>query len=268
MTVFEESITIHIQKQMNTLNQLSYGIQHDEFTIHLQPKINFKTLAIEGFEALSRWHSHILGVVSIFIPIAEQAGKIKEIDTLVLRKVLQWLQQQLQNDLQIVPIAINISPDHFYDQTFLEDLLTLIQLYQVPPTYIKLEVTESIELVDFKKAAAILVALQQFGIDCSIGDFGVGFSSLSYLPQLPFSEIKIDRSFINTMDDPGVHAVVQTIIQLAKNLNMRAVVEGIETIEQVNMLRAMDCPVGQGYYFYKPMSLEGATGLLKQHAPK
>lgn len=249
---------------MDILNQLSYGLQHNEFTIYLQPKINFETSEIEGFEALSRWNSHVLGAVSpaIFISAAEQSGKIREIDTLVIKKVLSWQQQRLIKGLKIVPIAVNISPDHFYYESFINDFLALLSKYNVPTQYIKLEVTESIELVDFSKAKDILSTLKSAGINSSIDDFGVGFSSLSYLPQLPFSEIKIDRSFVNAMDDPGMHAVVQTIVQLASNLHMCAVAEGIETLEQFMMLKAMGCHTGQGFYFYKPMPLEEATTLL------
>lgn len=263
---FDEAITIQIQQEMDILNQLAYGLRHEEFTVHLQPKINFETLDIEGFEALSRWHSHILGHISpaIFIPIAEQVGKIKEVDTLVLRQVLKWQQQRLLNNLKTVPIAVNISPDHFYADSFTTNFLALLHAYEVPAQYIKLEVTESIELVDFKKAKAILDELKEAGVESSIDDFGVGFSSLSYLPQLPFSEIKIDRSFVNAMDNDGMHAVVQTIVQLAKNLHMRSIAEGIETYEQYEMLKKMGCPAGQGYYFYRPMPLDEATTLLNE----
>lgn len=122
--------------------------------------------------------------------------------------------------------------------------------------------TESVELFDFQKAKEILLELKQFGYESSIDDFGVGFSSLSYLQQLPFSEIKIDRSFINDINDSGMYAVVQTIVQLASNLNMHAVAEGIETLEQFVLLQKMGCRTGQGYYFHKPMSFEDAKKLL------
>lgn len=261
---FEEENDVQLQREMDILNQLSYGLTHEEFSVVLQPKINFDSAKIDGFEALARWQSHTLDHVSpaVFIPLAEQSGKIKEIDTIVIKTVLQFQLHRLKNNLKIVPIAVNISPDHFYHETFINDFLTLLNDYNVPAKYIKLEVTESIELVDFSRAKAILVALKSAGIDSSIDDFGVGFSSLSYLPQLPFSEIKIDRSFVNAMDDSGMQAVVRTIIQLASNLNMRAVAEGIETLEQLKLLKAMGCHVGQGYYFYKPLSIDDAIILL------
>ncbi|MGE7021175.1 EAL domain-containing protein [Solibacillus cecembensis] len=255
---FEEDSNKKLAEEMETFNQLVYGIQNGEFTVHLQPKINIDTLEIEGFEALSRWNSHVLGNVSpaIFIPIAEKSGKIKEIDSLNFKIVLAWLQKRIIEGKRIYPIAINISPDYFYDVHFLSEVEHIFQQFDVPAKYIRFEVTESIELGDFTKAKEILQQLKKIGIESSIDDFGVGFSSLSYLPHLPFSEIKIDRSFINSMKDPGVYAVVQTIIQLAQNIYMRAIAEGIETKEQLIMLKAMGCPAGQGYYFYKPMPLE------------
>ncbi|MEG0471427.1 MAG: EAL domain-containing protein [Solibacillus sp.] len=267
IALFEEDSNKKLAEEMATFNQLVYGIHSGEFTVHLQPKINIKTLEIEGFEALSRWNSHVLGNVSpaIFIPIAEKSGKIKEIDSLNFRTILSWLQKRIFAGKKIYPIAINISPDYFYDSDFLSDIEHIFEQFDVPAKYIQFEVTESIELVDFTKAKDILQQLKKIGIECSIDDFGVGFSSLSYLPHLPFSEIKIDRSFINSMKNPGVYAVVQTIIQLAQNIYMRAIAEGIETEEQLNMLQAMGCPSGQGFYFYKPMPLSEIDKLIGLH---
>ncbi len=261
---FEEDSTAKLQLEMDTLNQLTLALRNDEFTVALQPKMNIHTLEIEGFEALCRWYSPVLGVISpaTFIPIAEQAGKIKEIDKRVLTKVLRWLQLRLLQGEKVVPIAVNISPDHFYEASFVQDFISLVQQYNVPPYLIKLEVTESVELVDLSRAKNILSLLKENGIESSIDDFGVGFSSLSYLQQLPFREIKIDRSFINGMDNPGMYAVVQTIVQLASNLKMKAVAEGIETLDQLENLKNMGCQIGQGYYFYKPMSLDEASLLI------
>jgi PAS domain S-box-containing protein len=263
--VFEENSNQKLVEEMEIFNQLSYGIENGEFQVHLQPKINFQTLEVEGFEGLSRWQSHTLGNVppTKFIPIAEQCGKIKEIDLLNFKTVLTWLQKRIDENKTVLPVALNVSPDHFYDPHFLKNTKAIFEQFSVPANYIKFEVTESMELVDFKKAKEILMALNEIGIESSIDDFGVGYSSLSYLPQLPFSEIKIDRSFINEMQEPGMLAVVQTIIQLAKNINMRAIAEGIETKEQLAMLQQLGCPAGQGFYFYKPMPIEEADKLLE-----
>ena len=261
---FEEKNNVKLQQEMTILNQLTYGLQQEEFYAVLQPKINFNTLEIEGFEALCRWNNTVLGHVSpaTFIPIAERTGKIKQIDSLVLKQVLAWQQQRLVKQQKTIPIAINISPVYFYDEYFVENILDLIAQYDVPTHLIKLEVTESVELVDFSKAKTILSALKQHGIESSIDDFGVGFSSLSYLQQLPFREIKIDRSFINEMDKPEMYTVVQTILHLAASLQMNAVAEGIETVQQFESLKKMGCRTGQGYYFYKPLTLAEAANLI------
>ncbi|WP_336046814.1 EAL domain-containing protein [Solibacillus ferritrahens] len=261
---YEENSTKQLIEEMEIFNQLAYALHHEEFLVYLQPKINFTTLEVEGFEALSRWNSSRLGFISPikYIPIAEQTGKIKDIDLLNFKHILSWLQNRLNKGKKILPVSLNISPDHFYDPLFLENIRNIFNQFNIPPQYIKLEVTESIELVDLSRAKEILNQLNALGIECSIDDFGVGFSSLSYLPQLPFSEIKIDRSFVSSMNEPGMYAIVQTIILLAKNIKMRAIAEGIETKEQLVMLQQLGCPAGQGYYFYKPMSINDAEQLL------
>ncbi|WP_346234566.1 EAL domain-containing protein [Lysinibacillus telephonicus] len=264
VSFFEAETDGEIQRELDILNQLRFGIQNEEFTVHLQPKVNLMTAEIEGFEALARWYSPVLGNVSPaeFIKVAEQAGKIRELDNIILKKVLQFQNERQMKGLKMVPIAVNISPVHFYHESFVNDFITLVNQYNVSSQFIKIEVTESVELFDFQKAKEILLELKQFGYESSIDDFGVGFSSLSYLQQLPFSEIKIDRSFINDINDSGMYAVVQTIVQLASNLNMHAVAEGIETLEQFVLLQKMGCRTGQGYYFHKPMSFEDAKKLL------
>lgn len=264
VSYFEMETDERIQRELNILNQLQFGIKNEEFTVHLQPKINLRTDEIEGFEALARWYSPVLGHVSPseFIPIAEKSGKINKIDNLILRKILKFQNLRLTKGLKMIPIAINISPVHFYNESFVNDFLILVEEYRIPPDYIKIEVTESVELFDFKKAKEILLELKKLGYESSIDDFGVGFSSLSYLQQLPFSEIKIDRSFINDINNSDMHAVVQTIIQLADKLRMHVVAEGIETSEQYTILQQIGCKSGQGFYFHKPMPLVEAENLL------
>lgn len=264
VSFFEAETDGEIQRELEILNQLRFALHNEEFTVHLQPKVNLMSAEIEGFEALARWYSPVLGHVSPveFIKIAEQAGRIRELDNIILKKVLQFQNERNIKGLKMVPIAVNISPVHFYHESFVDDFISLVNQYNVSAEFIKIEVTESVELFDFKKAKEILLELKKYGYESSIDDFGVGFSSLSYLQQLPFSEIKIDRSFINDINDAGMHAVVQTIVQLASNLNMHAVAEGIETLEQFVLLQRMGCRTGQGYYFHKPMPLAEAEILL------
>lgn len=264
VSFFDEKMDERINRELNMLNQLNHGLKNDEFTVYLQPKVNLQNQKIEGFEALARWNSKVLGQVSPaeFIPIAEQAGKIRDIDNIILEKVLQWQQSRMKKSLEVYPVAVNISPVHFYQDSFIDDFISLIKKYKVKPEHIKIEVTESFELFDFTKAKQILNELKKYGFESSIDDFGVGFSSLSYLQKLPFSEIKIDRSFINGIHDDGMNAVVNSIIDLASKLNMHAVAEGIETNDQLLALQKMGCRTGQGYYFHKPMPISEVDKLL------
>ncbi|NLY80836.1 MAG: EAL domain-containing protein [Lysinibacillus sp.] len=264
VSFFEEETDEQIQRELNVLNQLTHGLKNNEFTVYLQPKVDLKTAEIVGFEALARWFSPVLGNVSPaeFIPIAEQAGKVREIDNIVLEMVLNWQQERKKKGLPLYPVSVNISPIHFYHDSFVEDFLSLVNKYQIEPDYIKIEVTESFELFDFEKAKEILTKLKEHGYESSIDDFGVGFSSLSYLQRLPFSEFKIDRSFINDIHDNGMHAVVKTIVQLANSLDMHSVAEGIETLNQYQKLLDIGCHTGQGYYFHKPMPIEEAEKLI------
>ena len=161
-------------------------------------------------------------------------------------------------------VAVNISVHHFFDCTFVENLIRLATNYDLSPKHIMLEMTESIGLVDLQKAKLIFNELNAAGFEISVDDFGVGFSSLSYLPQLPLCELKIDRSFISALDEPGTLAVVRTIIQLAENLNLITVAEGIEEERHIEILRNLGCKVGQGFYYYKPMPLQEIDRLLAE----
>ncbi|HSO56724.1 MAG TPA: EAL domain-containing protein, partial [Paenisporosarcina sp.] len=216
-----------------------------------------------------RWHSPELGQVppDVFIPAAENSGKIRAIEQVILFKALTWLQNRKRMGKKILPVAINISTDHFFHPYFVADLRNTVKKFGIPSKYVRIEITESIGLVDFELAKNIFGQLKLAGFESSVDDFGMGFSSLSYLQQLPVSEIKIDRSFISKIENEGTLAIVRTIVQLAANLNMQSIAEGIETVEQLTILRTIGCNCGQGFYFYKPMSFDQMDIILdkKQH---
>ncbi|MER1956420.1 MAG: EAL domain-containing protein [Solibacillus sp.] len=262
---FEQSHLESVEEEMNILVHIAKGLKNDEFFPMLQPKVNIATGEIESFEALARWISAEIGFVSpaLFIPIAENTGNIYKIDREILRKVLQWQQNRMELGRKLYQVSVNISPTHFYHPGFVESAVALIESYQVNPKYIKFEITESVELDNVKRAKKIINELKTYGIDTSIDDFGVGYSSLSYLQELPFEEIKIDKSFVDYLADSRMNAVVKTIIQLSKNLNMVSVAEGIETEEQHEELKRLGCQTGQGYYYYRPMPLDDIDKLLE-----
>ena len=253
-----------LEQKMTVLNHLSQALKNKEISVNLQPKVDLRTGEIQSVEALARWNSPILGFVSpaMFIPVAENAGKVREIDIQILEIVLAWLAERQRLGKKLVKVAVNISPDHFYYAHFVRDIRQLVGKYAVNPSNIILEVTENIGLVDFQTAFTIIQELKSYGFKTSVDDFGTGFSSLSYLQRLPFTELKIDRSFINDINDAATLAIVRSIIQLALNLGMTSVAEGIENEEQVEILQALGCKVGQGYFYYKPMSIEQLDAIL------
>ncbi|MCH7322131.1 EAL domain-containing protein [Solibacillus sp. MA9] len=266
---FEQSQIESVEQEMNVLAHITKGLKNNEFLPMLQPKVNIATGEIESFEALARWVSSEIGFVSpaVFIPVAENTGNIYKIDRAILRKVLQWLEERVALGLKLYQVSVNISPSHFYNAGFVENSIALIESYNIDPKYIKFEITESIELDNVMRAKKIINELKANGIDTAIDDFGVGYSSLSYLQKLPFEEIKIDKSFVDNLADPRMNAVVKTIIQLSKNLNMISVAEGIETKEQHEELKRLGCQTGQGYYYFKPLPLEEINKLLEESVP-
>jgi len=252
------------KRELSIGNQVAHALQKNEFDVHLQPKINLVTGEISSFEALARWNSPELGQVppSVFIQAAEISGKIRVIEEVVLKKVLTWLQKRKQQGKELLPVAINISTDHFFHPSFVSDLSQAVKDFDVPAQSLRIEITESIGLVDFALAKNIFEQLKLEGFETSVDDFGMGYSSLSYLQQLPFSEIKIDRSFISKIENEGTLAIVRTIVQLADNLNMQSIAEGIETLDQLAILQSIGCKSGQGFYFHKPMPLDEIDKLL------
>ena len=261
---FNMGLIESVEQEMNVLAHFTRGLKNSEFFPMLQPKVNLMTGEIEGFEALARWNSADLGFVSptLFIPVAENTGNIYKVDLEIFKKVLQWQKQRHDAGLKLYQVSINISPSHFYNPAFVESSIALIESYKIDPKFIKFEITESVELEDVLRAKKIIDELQQIGIETSIDDFGVGYSSLSYLQELPFKEIKIDKSFVDDLANPRMNAVIKTIIQLSDNLNMVSVAEGIETEEQHLELKRLGCQVGQGYYYYKPMPIKQINELL------
>lgn len=245
-----------LEKELLILNHLTEAIKNREITAFFQPKVELRKGRITSMEALARWTSPLLGNVSpaVFIPVAERAGLIREIDLQIIEQVLKWFQQRQYEGKRIIPVAVNISPEHFYYPRFVEELEQLIKKYYADPHYLIIEITESLGLVDVKRAQEIIKQLFVRGLKTSVDDFGMGYSSLSYLQKLPFSELKIDRSFTSRIHEAGTLAIVQSIIQIADNLEIDVVAEGIETKEQADVLYELGCNCAQGYLYYQPMS--------------
>ncbi len=249
-----------MKRDMQILNHLAAAIKERIFEVYIQPKVDVRTREIIAFEALARWEDPELGFVppDQFIAIAEKAGWVDKVDAIILEKVLVWLQQRIQRGERVTPVAINISPSHFYKKTFIEELIQLMAKYEVNHSLLIIEVTENLGLVNIEQAEKIIYRLNEAGFQVSVDDFGIGHSSLSYLQKLAFSELKIDRSFTSRLHEESTFAIVRSIIQIAQNLKFRLVAEGVETSEQAEALLDLGCSIAQGYLFYKPMPLSEA----------
>ena len=262
---FDEQQMELLKEDMEIRQYFLDALKNKEFYAVLQPKIDLTTGKISSFEALARWNSSVLGPVSPykFISVGEKIGKIYKVDRAVLRDVLAWQQRRKQQGGSLYPVAVNISADHFYYPHFLKNIKRLIAEYDVDPKYITFEITESIELTNVLRAKKIIKELKKYGISVAIDDFGVGFSSLGYLQELPFEEIKIDKSFVDVITNPRMLAVMKTIVQLSENLQMKSVAEGVETEIQHDQLVQLGCHIGQGFYYFRPMPIDEIDELLK-----
>lgn len=257
---FESEYDEFMMKDLRVANELTAALRRNEVGVHLQPKVDLATGEIISFEALARWTSPDLGTIppDVFIPAAEKNGKIRMLEQNVLKQVLEWMKKRADQGLKLRQVAINISADHFFHHSFVPYLMDMTAAYGIDSQWIQLEITERIGFVDIETANKVFKHLKHCGFTTSIDDFGTGYSSLSYLQKLPVEELKIDRSFISNMEEAGTLAIIRTIIQLAENLDLRAVAEGVETEKDRQTLLTLGCKVGQGYLFYKPMPLNEA----------
>lgn len=256
--LFAETMRHGMLRQIELSSALQKAISNEELEVHYQPKLHLPSRKVIGFEALVRWHHPKLGMISAeeFIGIAEQFDLIVELGTLVLTRAIEQLSQWREHGLvdNSVSMAVNLSALQLEDQQLGKMLRELTAKYRVPPQCISLEVTEGLLIGDTERANALLEELKRTGILLDLDDFGTGYSSLSYLQRFPFDGLKIDRSFVmNMLESREKAALVRSIIALAHALHLKVIAEGIETAEQLELLREMGCEYGQGYLFSKPL---------------
>ena len=237
--------------------QLKEAIESEALTLVYQPKICFDSGAVIGVEALVRWEHPEDGCISPadFIPLAEETGLILPLGRWVLRKAARQMQEWIDEGMHSLTIAVNCSSVQFTRSDMIVDINEAIEYSGLDPVFLEIELTESLLLKDFDAGVKILRNMKELGVQVSIDDFGTGFSSLSYLKLLPVDKLKIDKSFVDDLcTDSGDVAIVSAIITLSHNLNLTVVAEGVETLEQYEILKSFDCNEGQGYLFGRPMT--------------
>jgi diguanylate cyclase (GGDEF)-like protein len=236
---------------------LRYALERKEFEAYYQPIVSLGSLELAGFETLIRWNHPQKGLVAPneFIPVSEETGLIVPITYWILeescRQMVEW--QSLQSNDKLLFISVNLSGKHFVHNDLVEQIQNIIIKTGIAPHCLKLEITESAVMENAEQTIEMLERLKKLGVQLSIDDFGTGYSSLSYLHRFPVDTLKIDRSFVGTMEDVSENsAIIRTIIGLAKTLGMDVVAEGIETINQFRQLRFLGCEYGQGYLISRP----------------
>jgi len=254
-------------EQLALAGELRRAIQSKELTLHYQPKVDF-TGAVVGVEALVRWEHLRRGIVSAgeFVPLAERTGLGRALSSFVLDHAINQL-RRWQDAGEELPIAVNLSPKDLRDETIVHEIEALLHRLDVDPAFLELEVTEESMLRDPEHTISVLNSLSALGLRITVDDFGTGYSSLAYLARLPVTSIKIDRSFVqgmiaNSQDD----VIVRSTIELARNLGLLVVAEGIESPETWQRLTEFGCDIGQGFYVSKALSASDLRHWLRGRA--
>lgn len=262
---YNEKMKKDLLKKMKMENDLRTAIDTGEIEMHYQPQVHSVTGETLGLEALVRWNKKGEGYISPvhFISLAEETGLIFPLGEFIFRDVCRQINQWQQKNYKKVRVAINLSLIQFQQINFLEFIKSTLVEFQVEPSWLEIEITESIFLQDLDRICSILSELQSMGIKVAIDDFGTGYSSLNYLKNLPIDKLKIDRSFTKdlSVDSSGM-AIVKSIMALAKNLSKDVIAEGVETSEQLELLKEIECSTVQGYYFSKPLNAHDVEKFL------
>jgi diguanylate cyclase (GGDEF)-like protein len=244
--------------------QLPAAIAEQQLVVYYQPQVDLSTGSCRGVEALVRWQHPEHGLLGPdrFIAMAEQTGLMHELTASVLEQTLRQQRTWLKAGHDVT-LAVNVSATNFMDASFLPDLRGQLHRWGTPAHVLRLEITESVLVAEGQRVRAAIDSLSELCVGLSLDDFGTGYSALAYLRDLPVMELKIDRSFIEAMmTDQDTATIVASTIALARNLRMDLVAEGVETVEQLDLLRSFDCPVVQGYYFSRPLPADSLEEFL------
>jgi len=265
--IFDRKMHAKAVSLLDLETDLRFAVLRNEFELYYQPIVSLEGANIEGFEALVRWNHPKWGMVAPndFIPVAETTGLVIPMTIQILRsaclQIVSW--QKLYMGLDKLMVSVNLSSKHFAVPGLVEQISDIINDTKIDAANLRIEITESAVMENAENAIAMLKQIKQLGVRISIDDFGTGYSSLSYLHRFPVDTLKVDRSFVSTMENGTENGeIVRTIIALARALKLNVVAEGIESIHQFHQLRILGCEYGQGYLFSRPLPVADAEKLL------
>ncbi len=269
--IFDVSMHSQALGQLSLETDLQRALKHQEFLVYYQPILSLKNNRLEGVEALVRWQHPLKGLISPvdFIPIAEESGIIIELDYWVLKSACHQLCYWRNRfpTLDYLTININISAKQFLKSNLIQKIEKILAETSLEGQNLKLEITENILIENSSYVLEIFAQLREKGVQVCLDDFGTGYSSLTYLNHFPINVLKIDRSFIKNLAlKNSKSAIVMAIVAMARELKINTIAEGIETLEQLNFLKSLDCFGGQGYYFSHPLASEEMTQFINKFA--
>jgi diguanylate cyclase (GGDEF)-like protein/PAS domain S-box-containing protein len=268
--IFDKDMHARAVSLQQLESELRGAIGREELRVHYQPTVSLESGRISGFEALVRWQHPERGLIppADFLPNAEDTGMIIEIDRWVLRQACKQMRQwhDLLPSSREIKISVNLSCKQFMQLDLAAHVARTLSETGLAPQSLRLEITETVVMEDGDRAMKVLDELKALGVEVSLDDFGTGYSSLSYIHRFPVTTLKIDRSFIERIGGHENGEIVRTVIAMARNLGMEVIAEGVETVEQLLKLRAIDCHQAQGFYFSKPVTSEAAAVLLQNES--
>ena len=268
--IFDEKMRRQLMRERQVENDIVSALDNEELLLYVQPKVDMNDGRIIGGEALVRWNHPEKGLVppGEFIPVLEKNGFIIKVDEYIWEKVFAYLGKLRKEGRPLVPISINVSRLHAYDDKLAETLIRLREEYDVPAEYIPLELTESAFLEDEEGMYQRMESLRAQGFLVSMDDFGTGYSTMNMLKNQTLDEIKIDREFIRDLEKDKSLIIIRNTIAMLQQLGVHIVIEGVETEEQKNFLLGCGCTDVQGFLFYRPMPVEEFDSLLLQQEQK
>jgi diguanylate cyclase (GGDEF)-like protein/PAS domain S-box-containing protein len=262
---YTPSLNLSHRRRMELENGLRQAIKNNEFNLYYQPQVNLDQHRIIGLEALIRWKHPQYGFISPveFIPLSEETGLIFSIGKWVLKTACTQCKQWIDRGFPIENIAVNVSPLQFRDKNFVASVSQILEDSGLEPHYLELEITESVTS-NVDQALMIMREIKELGVNLAIDDFGTGYSSLNYLRHFPIDKLKIDKSFVDEINqnDHG-EIIVKTIIELGNRLRFDVIAEGVETETQMTFLKDNHCHLAQGYYFSRPVPVEEIEDILR-----